>query len=182
MMRGFRTQIIYVAIALLNALLKWVPGFSTRRGLLRVYGVRVTPTSHVHRGLRLSAKGRLTIGANTVVNRDCFFDNRVDIRIGDSVSVAHGCRIYTLGHDIQADDFALKGAPVIIEDHAVLFAHAMVMPGVTIRRGAVVYAGAVISRDVPAFAVVAGNPARVVRARPEEACRYELNFDIWLAP
>lgn len=182
MMRGLRTQIIYVAIALFNTLLKVTPGFSTRRGLLRTFGVRVTSTSHVHRGLRLSAKGRLTIGAHTVINRDCFLDNRIDIRIGDSVSVAHGCRIYTLGHDIHADDFALKGAPVIIEDHAVLFAHAILMPGVTICRGAVVYAGAVVARDVPAFAVVAGNPARVVGSRSEAACRYELNFDKWLAP
>lgn len=182
MTHAHRTQAIYAVISLFNALMRWAPGFATRRGLLRRFGVRLTSTSHVHRGLRLSAKGRLSIGANTIINRDCFLDNRMNIRIGDSVSIAHGCRIYTLGHDIQMPDFALKGAPVIIEDHAVLFAHAMLMPGVTIGRGAVVYAGAVVSRDVPAFAVVAGNPARVVRTRPEQACRYQLHFDKWLAP
>lgn len=177
-----RTQFIYAIIALFNWFMRWAPGFAIRRGLLRGFDVCVASSSYVHRGLRLSAKGRLSIGAYTVLNRDCFLDNRMGICIGNSVSIAHGCRIYTLGHDIQTPDFALKGAPVHIEDHAVLFAHVMVMPGVTIGKGAVVYAGAVVSRDVPAFAVVAGNPARVVGARSREACHYKLNFDKWLAP
>ncbi len=149
-MNAMRTQVIYALIAVFNGLLRWLPGFAFRRSFLRVFGVSVTPTSHVHRALRLTAKGRLSIGKHTVINRECFLDNRMEIRIGDSVSMAHGCRIYTLGHDILASDFGLKGAPVNIEDHAVLFANAMVMPGVTIGRGAVVYAGAVVSRDVPA--------------------------------
>ena len=68
----------------------------------------------------------------------------------------------TPGSTIAPIDFA----PVIIEDDADLGVGAIVLPGVRIGRGAQVGAGAVVTRDVPPYAVVAGNPARVLRERP----------------
>ena len=64
-------------------------------------------------------------------------------------------------------DAPLKFAPVTIEDDADLGIGAILLPGVTIGRGAQIGAGAVVTKDVAPYAVVAGNPAKVIRFRPE---------------
>lgn len=63
-------------------------------------------------------------------------------------------------------------SPVAIEDFAWVPSHAIVLPGVTIDRGAVAAAGAVVTKDVPAPASVGGNPARIIGKRqPDLRCR-----------
>lgn len=92
-------------------------------------------------------------------------DNRRGIVIGNNVGIAHNTKIYTLGHNINSAKFETKGAPVVIEDDAFVFSNSLIMPGVTIHKGAVVLAGSVVTKDVPAWSVVGGNPARVIRER-----------------
>ncbi len=102
--------------------------------------------------MRLLDLGKLSVGIGTTISFGCILDNRRGISIGNNVAIAHCSSIYTLGHDVDAADFAVKGAPVIIEDDVCLFAHSMVMPGVRIGRGAIVYPGSVVTKDVPAYA------------------------------
>jgi maltose O-acetyltransferase len=75
-------------------------------------------------------------------------------------------QIYTSAHALQAEP-RIQGwevaKPIVIEDNVWLGGGAILLPGVTIARNAVVGAGAVVSRDVPSSSVVAGNPARVIR-------------------
>jgi acetyltransferase-like isoleucine patch superfamily enzyme len=61
----------------------------------------------------------------------------------------------------------LEFAPIVVEDDSDIGVGAIILPGVRIGRGAQIGAGAVVTRDVPAYAVAAGNPARVLRMRPE---------------
>lgn len=173
---------IYLALGVANGLLRFVPFFAVRRKILQLFSAEVAATATIHRGVKIFARGRLTIGPNSVVNNSCYLDNRAGIQIGENVSIAHSVRIYTMGHDIHSPDFAAVGRGVVIEDFAVLFANVLVMPGVTIGEGAVVYAGSVVSRDVPPLAVVAGNPAGVIKTRSPEALAYTLNYSYWLAP
>ena len=60
----------------------------------------------------------------------------------------------------------IETAPVVIEDDSDLGVNSVILPGVTVGRGAIVGAGAVVNRDVPPYAVVAGVPAKVLRERP----------------
>jgi maltose O-acetyltransferase len=75
-------------------------------------------------------------------------------------------QIYTAAHEIQAEA-RIQGwevaKPIMIEDNVWIGGGAILLPGVRIGRNAVVGAGAVVSRSVPANTVVAGNPARVIR-------------------
>jgi maltose O-acetyltransferase len=68
---------------------------------------------------------------------------------------------------------------VVIGDHAWIGYRALVLPGVTIGEGGVVAAGAVVTKDVPPYAIVAGNPARVVGQRTRDLT-YELDYRPWL--
>jgi acetyltransferase-like isoleucine patch superfamily enzyme len=119
--------------------------------------------------------GRCTIGDRVWIGPQAFLDAR-DLAIGDCVGIGPGVRILGARHRgepldrpvIETDQEAL---PVRIESGADVGTGAVVLPGVTIGRGAIVGAGAVVTRDVPPLAIVAGVPARVLRARGAPATR-----------
>lgn len=116
-----------------------------------------------HRQTLISGHGRLRIGARVFVNCGTVLLSVKEIVIGDDVAFAN--EVYV----IDSNSHGLEGgphveAPVRIGDGTWLGARAMVLPGVTIGKRVMVAAGAVVTRDVPDDVLVAGNPARVVRA------------------
>ncbi len=86
--------------------------------------------------------------------------------IGNYVATGSEVMIYTLQHNIDSPTFDVVGGPVIIEDYVYIGPRAIILPGLRIGYGAVVGAGAVVTRDVPPFAVVGGVPAEFIRERP----------------
>lgn len=115
--------------------------------------------------------GELRIGDGTWIGQQCFLHAAGNLTIGANVGVGPAVKIITSSHRDTGRATAILHAPidfapVVIEDDADLGVGAIVLPGVTVGRGAQVGAGAVVTRDVPAYAVVAGNPARILRERP----------------
>jgi acetyltransferase-like isoleucine patch superfamily enzyme len=93
------------------------------------------------------------------------------VRIGDRVLIGSHCAIASETHDYAASDMHASHSrkPVVIEDDAWLGTHAAILPGVTIGKGAVVGAGAVVTKDVEPGAIVAGVPAKIMAYRPVSA-------------
>jgi acetyltransferase-like isoleucine patch superfamily enzyme len=174
-----RDQIYFVALALINTLHGLLP-FALRPWLYRACGFDIAPSATLQGGIRFFHVGRLSVGEGTLVNRGVLLDNRGGITIGKQVSIAHDARIYTMGHDVHDQTFATKSQPVRIGDYAVVFAGAMVMPGVTLGEGAVVMAGSVVTKDVPALRIVGGNPAQDIGERQCQPA-YRLDRRFWLA-
>jgi acetyltransferase-like isoleucine patch superfamily enzyme len=112
---------------------------------------------------------RIELGREVFVGFDSEFDISESLRIGDGVLVAPGCFITDHNHRHSASmTIASQGCEsrsVQIGDDVWLGAHVVVLPGVTIGRGAIVAAGAVVTQDVVPMSVVAGVPARVVSVR-----------------
>ncbi|WP_276592205.1 sugar O-acetyltransferase [Nocardioides lijunqiniae] len=107
----------------------------------------------------------LTFGRNVFVNLGCRFQDTGGISIGDGSLIGHGSTLTTLNHAVDPDRRAdMVPAPIVIGRQVWLGAAVTVVPGVTIGDGAIVGAGAVVTKDVPAHTIVAGVPARVVRA------------------
>jgi maltose O-acetyltransferase len=165
-------------IALFNLSFNLIPTFFFKRHFLGRLGIHLAKGAVIHRRVYFFSYGNITIGENSTVNPGCYLDNRNQIIIGKNVSIAHDARIYTLGHDIDSKDFALKGADVHIHDYVCIFANAMIMPGVTLNEGAVVYPGSVVTKSVAPYTVVGGNPARVLRERSRDL-QYNLNTRFW---
>jgi maltose O-acetyltransferase len=116
-------------------------------------------------GIKVFAPWRITIGNNTIINSDCILDGRSGLSIGDNVDISWEVVILTLEHDHDDPAYADREGPVKIGDRVCLTTRTMVLPGVTIGEGAVVAAGAVVTRDVEPFSIVAGIPAREIKKR-----------------
>ncbi|NJN15538.1 MAG: acyltransferase [Oscillochloris sp.] len=118
--------------------------------------------------------GSLRIGAGSGIQARCQFSAYVAaIEIGRGVQIAPQCAFYPYDHGtapaIPIRDQALTSrGPIIIEDDAWLGFGTIVLSGVRIGAGAVIGAGSVVTRDIPAAAVAVGSPARVVKMRDEE--------------
>jgi acetyltransferase-like isoleucine patch superfamily enzyme len=106
----------------------------------------------------------LTLGERVFINMGCSFQDTGGIAIGDDSLIGHGSIITTLNHGQDPNRRAdMIPAPVRIGRKVWLGAGVTVVPGVSIGDGSIVGAGAVVTRDVPANAVVAGVPAKVIR-------------------
>lgn len=105
------------------------------------------------------------IGKRTFINSDLQAIGSGEVWIGDDVLIGPDARLYTPNHpldpQVRAEGWEI-GLPIRIEDRVWLGGSVVVCPGVTIGAGAVVAAGAVVTKDVPAGAIVGGNPARVI--------------------
>jgi acetyltransferase-like isoleucine patch superfamily enzyme len=127
----------------------------------------------------LDTKGNLKIGKNSVINQKCRLDNRGDIAIGNNVSISSEVCILTADHDLQNPKFNGRVRPVKIEDYVFIGTRAMILPGVTLGKGSAVAAGAVVTKDVPPFVIVAGVPAKPIGNRPKNldySCYYPRLF------
>ena len=106
------------------------------------------------------------IGDHVFLNYMCVILDNNEVRIGNHVMIGPAVQIYTAAHDLQAES-RIKGGetakPIVIEDNVWIGGGAILLPGVRIGKNAVVGAGSVVTRNVPANTVVAGNPARVIR-------------------
>ncbi len=110
-----------------------------------------------------------------MINRDVLLDGRKGLRIGNNVSISEGAVILTLEHDPNSPDFANRGATVQIEDYVFVGARAIILPAVTVCRGAVVAAGAVVTHDVAPYTIVGGVPARPISERSRDL-HYQLDY------
>lgn len=110
---------------------------------------------------------RITIGKGCVINSGAVLDGRgAMLTLGDFVDVAPYVKIWTLDHDPGSSDHASRARPVVIEDYVWLGSSSTVLPGVLLGKGCVVAAGAVVTKDVAPWTIVAGIPARPIGQRP----------------
>jgi galactoside O-acetyltransferase len=143
------------------------PGDTGRRRALleRIFGsvgARTVLNSPFHAGFG----SNVHIGDDFFGNANVTFVDDVEIRIGNGVMIAPSVTLTTTGHPIHPDlreDFRRFSEPIVLEDRVWIGSNAVVLPGVRIGHGAVIGAGSVVSRDIPAMTVAVGVPCRVVR-------------------
>lgn len=178
--RHFLIQCNLILLAVINMLHACIPTFCLKKLFLGLCGFKIGKKSYIHGGVKFFSLKKLRIGDNTVINPYCYLDNRRGIKIGDNVVISHHTKIYTLGHDYNDPGYKTTGSKVTIEDYAIVFSNSLIMPGVTIKRGAVVLAGSVVTKDVEEMEVVGGNPARHIKKR-ETLHTQKVPYDFWFA-
>ncbi|WP_128381979.1 acyltransferase [Streptomyces cavernae] len=158
---------------------------------LRLRGTRIGSGSYVSPRAALQEHARIVIGERTLVGRhvelvpqggsitigsDCSLNNYVVMYGAGGITVHDGCRIATgvtiiaFNHGFDDVKRPIRNQPitargVVVESDVWIGARSILLDGVAVGRGSVVGAGSVVTRDIPEYAIVAGNPARVVRHR-----------------
>ena len=141
------------------ALSKW------RVGLLKLFGAKIGAGCLVSPKCKIWAPWNLEMGELVCLadDVDCYCVDK--IIIGSKVAVSQRAFLCTASHEIETYHRELIHAPISIEDHVWVCAEAFVGPGITIEHSAVIAARAVVTRNVEAYAVVGGNPARLLKQR-----------------
>jgi acetyltransferase-like isoleucine patch superfamily enzyme len=165
----------YGYLALWNHVFGRVPLYWFRHLVVRrLYGLRMG-RSNLHRRVTLLSPWLVCIGDNVNVQMDCFLDGRGGLTIGNNVDLTPGVRILTEQHDVDSPYYDTVKKAVVIGDHVVVGSWALLLPGVTLGEGCVVGAGSVVTRDVPPYTIVAGNPAVIKRER-RQGLLYRLDY------
>ncbi len=106
----------------------------------------------------------ITIGKNVFINACCNFQDQGGIEIGDNVLIGHNVVIATLNHDFNPDKRAsMFSKKVIIKSNVWIGSNSTILPGIIINEGAIIAAGSVVTKEVPKNAIVAGNPAKIIK-------------------
>lgn len=158
---GYNDKRTYLAWGKRLLTIKEVISRNSRRNLLIGKGATVAETAEIGEVNINGNKDNLKIG-------EFSFIGKVEIALHDMVSIGEhvcindGVILLTASHNLQDPQWQHKKAPIFINDYAWICTNAIILPGVKIGKGAVVGAGAVVSKDVGDFEIVAGNPAKPI--------------------
>lgn len=157
----------------------YIPFHCIRRFFYRFSGITIGNGSTIHTRAIFYNPQNIIIGKDTIIGEGAVLDGRDLILIGDHVDFASEVMVYNAEHDIESPTFAAKLAPVKIDDYVFIGPRAIVLPGVTIGKGAVIAAGAVVTKDIDPFAIVGGIPAKVIGERKLKDLHYKLGRAAW---
>lgn len=157
----------------------YVPSHHVRRFFYRLAGIKIGKGSTVHTGARFYDPRNIEIGQDSIIGEGAVLDGRDKLKIENHVDIASEVMIYNAEHDIQSPDFKAISQPVTIEDYVFIGPRSIILPGVKIGKGAVVDAGAVVTKDVESFAIVGGVPAKKIGERKIKDFRYKLGRAAW---
>lgn len=136
-----------------------------RIALLKLFGGKVKWTSNVLPSCRIWQPWKLTMGDYACLSEDVDCYTVDEVVIGAQTTVSQGVKLCTAGHDTSSRIMELTYIPIHIGANAWVAAWSTILPGVTIGEGAVVAAGAVVTKDVEPWTVVGGNPAKFIKKR-----------------
>ncbi len=142
-----------------------------------ICGLNLEKKAVVYYGAEIRSPSNIWIGKGSIIGDNSILDGRNGIRIGENVVFASNVRIWTEQHDHRDSWFRCETQrhdPVIIDDRAWIGSHTVILHSVHIGEGAVVAAGAVVTHNVPPYAIVAGVPAKVIGERNHDL-RYIMN-------
>lgn len=140
-------------------------GNKIRQALLKMFGAKIGKGCLICRGVTVYAPWNLTMGEMVCIGPYTELYDKDKIEIGDGVVVSQNSYLCTASHNISSPQMELVTAPIVIEDNVWIAAKSSILLNVTISEGAVVGACAVVAKSVPAWSVVVGSPAKVVKKR-----------------
>lgn len=136
-----------------------------RAWLLRAFGARVGRNAHVYPGVRIWAPWNLEVGEEAGIANGVILYSQDRITIGRRAVISQGSHLCTGTHDHSRPGHPLLTKPISVGELAWVAAEAFLLPGVEVGAGAVIGARSVVTRDMPAWTICAGNPCRPLRKR-----------------
>ncbi len=159
--------------------LQYIPSRRLRIKLLKLLGAQIDENVSMFANIDIRNPKGLKIGEGTSIGPRVLLDARAGLDIGKSVTIAYDAILWTVHHDMNTIDFKCVGGKTIIDDYAWICSRSIILPGVHIGFGAVVASGAVVTKDVEPYAIVAGIPAKKIGERARIDYNYKTDRS-WL--
>ena len=169
----------FIANYCLNYIIAYIPIWQIRRIFYRLLGMHIKKNTKIDMGQTIIYPHKISIGCDTHINRNCILDGRGVLIIGNNVSISCRVNLITGTHDINSINFNYVQKSIIIDDDVWIGINSTILTGVHIGKGAIVAAGAVVTKDVPPYTIYAGIPAKKIGVRNSELsyrCKCELPF------
>lgn len=173
------TVILEFEVMVLHLIGDNVPFHCIRRFFYRLGGIKIGKGSTLHMGVRFYDPWNIEIGKDSIVGEKAVLDGRDKLTIGNHVDIASEVMIYNAEHNVRDPNFCAIQAPVVIQDYVFIGPRAIILPGVTVKKGAVVGAGAVVTKDVEQGTIVGGVPAKEIGKREIANLNYKLGRAAW---
>jgi len=152
----------------------FIPLHFVRKFFYLISGVKMPWDSTIHIGANFFNPSNISIGHDTIVGDHCFMDGRAPLKIGNHVGIASQVLIYNDEHEINSPDYGNSFGPVEIGDYVFIGPRAIILPNIKIGKGAVVAAGAVVTKDIPEKEIWGGVPAKKISDRKIDKPNYKL--------
>jgi len=133
--------------------------------LLRAFGARIGPRCHIYPSAKIWAPWNLSCAEESCIGDQAIIYNQAPIVLGYRAVISQGSHLCTGTHDYESPGFELIAHPITVGPQAWVCAECFVGPGVTLGEGAVIGARSVVTKDMPAWMVCAGNPCRPLKPR-----------------
>jgi acetyltransferase-like isoleucine patch superfamily enzyme len=165
---------------LLNNIFSIFPSQTIRKAFLRIKGATIHNDVRIFGGCEFRSPKGLIIEKGSTIGHRTILDSREGLKIGSNVVISTEVMIWTLHHDYNDVNFKTIGGKVSINDYAWLCSRCIILPGVNIGEGAVIATGAVVTKDVDAYTIVGGIPAKKIGIRNSNLkyvpSNYKLHF------
>ena len=139
--------------------------FGWRRFVLRCFGAKIGANVNTYPSTWIYFPWNLTVGDWSALGEDTFIYNLGPVKLGQKVTISHRAQLCAGTHDYQQPDMPLIKSPIVVPDQAWICADAFIGPGVTVGEGAIIGARCVATKNVDPWAIMAGNPAKLIKKR-----------------
>ena len=157
----------------------FIPCHFIRKFFYILSGLNMPLDSNIYMGANFFNPSGITIGHDSLVGSSCFLDGRAPLTIGNHTSLASEVMIYNDEHSIHDPNYGNSFGPVTIGDYVFIGPRAIILPNIKIGDGAVIAAGAIVTKNIPPYEVWGGVPAKKISDRNIKNPNYKLGRAMW---
>lgn len=145
----------------------WTPKFFNpwRLLILKIFGAKISGTPFVHASVRVAIPWHIKLFHRACLGEKVNAYSLGKIEVHEGATISQEVYLCTGTHDFDSNNLQLITKPIIVESKVFIGVRTLVLPGVTIMKGAVIGAQSVVTKDIPSKEVHAGSPARKIRKR-----------------
>ena len=162
----------------INSYLCNFPSIRFRNMKLRKMGLTMSKDVRLYAGFHIRNPKGIVLENGVSIGPKVLLDGRNGLTIRKNAVIGYEAIIWTMNHDYNDVNFKTNGGPVEIGENAWVCSRSIILPNIKIGKGAVVASNAVVTKDVPPFAIVAGIPAKIIGYREEKEYQYGYNAEI----
>jgi len=163
--RGVLVRTIWYFVSLLLFESGWFLLSGPKRAILRMFGAQIGQNVSIKPHVQIKFPWKLVVGDHSWIGEGSWIDNLAEVRIGSHVCISQGVYFCTGSHDHNSRGFELITRPIEVGNGAWIATRSTLLPGITVGANAIVAAGSVVHKDVPAATMVGGAPAKHLGAR-----------------